>query len=126
MTPDQRDLLESAAQSLDAASLLHREGYHAFAASRAYYAMFYIAESFLEGLGLSFSKHSAVIAAFGQHVAQKGIVPVLYHRRLIEAYDLRQTADYSAPKEVTAGQSQAVIEQCRDFLQLARKLLDPG
>jgi uncharacterized protein (UPF0332 family) len=32
--------------------------------------MFYVAQAFLAGEGLSFSKHSAVIAAFGQHFAK--------------------------------------------------------
>ena len=36
-----------------------------FAASRAYYAMFYAAEALLQSRGLAFSKHSAVHAAFG-------------------------------------------------------------
>jgi uncharacterized protein (UPF0332 family) len=37
--------------------------------------MFYIAEAFLEGKGLSFSKHSAVIAAFGREFAKTQLVP---------------------------------------------------
>lgn len=66
MTPEQQKLLEKAARSIQAAKLLNEEELAEFAASRAYYAMFYVAEAFLEGEGLSFSKHSAVIAAFGQ------------------------------------------------------------
>ena len=55
MTPEQRDLLEQARASLGAARLLLTQGYHGFAASRAYYAMFYIAEAFLLGKDLAFS-----------------------------------------------------------------------
>jgi len=40
MTADQRDLLLKAQASLNAAHLLHGEGFHAFSASRSYYAMF--------------------------------------------------------------------------------------
>lgn len=65
MTPAQAALLQQASDSLAAARALLDLGYAGFAASRAYYAMFYIAEAFLEGEGLSFSKHSAVISAFG-------------------------------------------------------------
>ena len=43
--------------SVAAAKVLHTEGHHGFAASRAYYAMFYVAEAFLLGKGLAFSKH---------------------------------------------------------------------
>jgi len=59
-------LLLKARQSISAAQVLLHNGYSDYAAARAYYAMFYVAEAFLEGEGLSFSKHSAVISAFGR------------------------------------------------------------
>jgi uncharacterized protein (UPF0332 family) len=65
LTEDQQELLEKARGSVAAARLLLEGGYPDFADSRVYYAMFYIAQAFLEGEGLAFSKHSAVIAAFG-------------------------------------------------------------
>lgn len=70
MTDEQRELLLKAQQSLAAAKLLLANHYPDYAASRAYYTMFYIVEAFLEGEGLSFSKHSAVIAAFGREFAK--------------------------------------------------------
>lgn len=70
MTEDQRELLLKAQQSLEAAKLLLNNNYPDYATSHAYYTMFYIAEAFLEGEGLSFSKHSAVIAAFGREFAK--------------------------------------------------------
>lgn len=63
MTEDQEELLLKAQQSLAAAQLLLGNNYTDFAASRAYYAMFYAAEALLEGDGLSFSSHSGVISA---------------------------------------------------------------
>jgi uncharacterized protein (UPF0332 family) len=60
MKAGQLDLLRKAKESLRAAKLMDQQGYHHFAASRAYYTMFYIAEAFLLGKGLAFSKHSAV------------------------------------------------------------------
>jgi len=61
---EQADLLRKSRQSLEAAKLMEQQHYNDFAASRAYYAMFYVAEALLLEYGLSFSKHSAVIAAF--------------------------------------------------------------
>lgn len=75
MTPDQAALLRKAHTSLHAARLLAGEKLYDFAVSRAYYTMFYIAEALLLGQGLSFSKHSAVLAAFGERLAKQGIVP---------------------------------------------------
>ena len=84
MTSAQLNLLAKARQSLSAAKLMLDGEYPDYAASRAYYTMFYIAEAFLEGEGLSFSNHSAVISAFGREFARTGRVPVKFHQYLIE------------------------------------------
>ena len=80
MTSEQQALLEKATRSLQAARLLNQQNLPEFAASRAYYTMFYIASAFLEGEGLAFSRHSAVISAFGREFANTGRVPVEFHR----------------------------------------------
>lgn len=74
MTPQQQALIQKAVRSVQAAEVLNETGFPEFAASRAYYTMFYVAEAFLEGEGLVFSSHSAVIAAFGQQFARTGRV----------------------------------------------------
>jgi uncharacterized protein (UPF0332 family) len=73
MTPEQEALLKKARESVRAAKLLADNRLYDFAASRAYYAMFYVAEALLLSQGLSFSKHSAVIAAFGQRFVRPGM-----------------------------------------------------
>lgn len=65
-----RSLIDKARRSLDAARSLMEEGYYDFAASRVYYAMFYVAEALLAHLGQAYSKHAAVIAAFGREYAK--------------------------------------------------------
>jgi uncharacterized protein (UPF0332 family) len=70
MTPEQQNLLEKAISSLAAARVLLDNNFPEFAASRAYYAMFYIAEAFLEGEGLSFSKHSAGFPHLGSSLRE--------------------------------------------------------
>ena len=63
-------LLQKAQVNIDATELLLREGIYDIAASRSYYAMFYTAEALLYSIGLSFSSHSAVIAAYGKEFAK--------------------------------------------------------
>ena len=70
MIKEQQFLVQKAQDSLRAAKLLEAEGLADFAVSRAYYAMFYIAEAFLLKENLSFSKHSAVISKFGTSFVQ--------------------------------------------------------
>ncbi len=74
-----------AEDSLRAARLLLENDHPGFAASRAYYAMFAIAQALLLIKDLSFSRHSAVISAFGQHFATPAIIPAEFHRHLIAA-----------------------------------------
>ncbi len=119
MTNEQRDLLLKAEQSLGAAKLLLDHNYPDQATSRAYYAMFYIAEAFLEGQGLSFSKHSAVIAAFGREFAKPQRIPTEFHRFLIEAQALRTTSDYGQLNAVTTDQAAEQIDRAKQFLALA-------
>jgi uncharacterized protein (UPF0332 family) len=86
--------------------------------------MFYIAEAFLEGEGLSFSKHSAVIAAFGREFAKPQRVPLNFHRFLIEAQALRTTGDYGQPNAVTTDLATEQIDCAAQFLALAIQSID--
>jgi uncharacterized protein (UPF0332 family) len=121
VTGEQRELLLKAQQSLAAAKLLLTNNYPDYATSRAYYSMFYIAEAFLEGEGRSFSKHSAVIAAFGREFAKPQRVPTEFHRFLIEAQELRTTGDYGQLNAVTTDQAAEQIDHAEQFLVLASR-----
>jgi len=122
VTPEQRALIQRAKQSLEAARLLLSHDHTAFAAARAYYAMFHVAEALLLGQGLSFSKHTAVHAAFGQHLAKTGRVPAEFHRYLIRGLEVRHLADYST---TPVGEADAAeqIRRAEKFIELAHELL---
>jgi len=122
LTAEQRALLHKAGESLQAARLLQANGQHGFAASRAYYAMFYLAEALLLGEGLTFSKHGAVHAAFGQRFAKTGVVPTEFHRYLIRALEVRHLGDY-ALSPVSESDAQEQIARAEEFLKLAEGML---
>lgn len=123
MTPEQAALLNKAEDSLTAAKLLANNSLYDFAASRAYYTMFYVAEAFLLSQNLTFSKHSAVISAFGREFANKGVVPVEYHRYLIAAQNMRNQGDYSIDSNITESQAREQITIAEEFLELGRRLI---
>jgi len=125
MTEDQLELLEEARDSLLAAKVLLRSGFPGYAASRAYYAMFYVAEAFLEGEQMAFSRHSAVISAFGQHFAHAGKVPQELHRYLLRAQELRLAGDYAKGKRVTPEESAEQIARAEKFLAVAEERIGP-
>jgi uncharacterized protein (UPF0332 family) len=123
MTPAQLQLLLKARQSLSAARVLLDSGYPEYAASRAYYTMFYIASAFLAGEGMSFSKHSAVISAFGRDFVSTGRVSVEFHRFLIKAQEMRNVGDYGDIDEVSASEATVQIVRAEQFLELAENLI---
>lgn len=125
MTEDQLGLLLKSRDSISAAKLLTTGGYPEYGVVRAYFAMFYIAEAFLEGESVSFSKHSAVIAAFGREFAHTARVPVEFHRFLMEAQELRHSCDYDVHCGVTLEQAHQQIKRAEDFLRLAQQLIGP-
>lgn len=125
VTPEQSALLQKASESLQAAKLLASQNFFDFAASRAYYTMFYIASAFLLGKSLSFSKHSTVIAKFGQHFAKTGRVPVEFHRYLIDAQNSRTIGDYHLGSNLDETETQKQIVRAEQFLELAERLIGP-
>lgn len=66
MTHEQQLLLQKSQENILAAKFLSEKGLYDIAVSRAYYSMFYLAEAFLIGENLSFSKHAGVISKFGE------------------------------------------------------------
>ena len=69
-----RKFLDKGEQSIAAAEHLLLDGYAEFAASRAYYAMFYVAQALLSEKGRRFRKHSGVHSAFGETFAKTGVL----------------------------------------------------
>jgi len=124
MTPEQQKLLEKADRALQAAKILNNQGFFDSAASRAYYVMFYIATAFLEKEQLSYSRHSAVIATFGQKFARTGLVPVQFHRYLIDAQNIRLQADYNADIEITQTAASEIIYRAEKMLNFALANMD--
>lgn len=118
-------LLDKAQRSFDVAERLLEEGHADFAASRAYYGCFYTAEALLLSEGLSYSRHSQVVAQFGRRFAKTGELDASYHRLLIEAFGLRQAADYSAtPDTVSEEDAEHTIREGKAFLAVARDRLN--
>jgi uncharacterized protein (UPF0332 family) len=121
MTSQLQFFIDKAKESLAASKLLEENQLYDFAGARAYYTMFYIAEAFLWREGLSFSSHSAVISAFGREIARKGIVPIEFHRYLIDAQDKRTQGDYNIDDDIKLNREdvEQLIQQSEQFIQFA-------
>jgi len=118
-----RKFLEKSEQSIAAASHLLADGYSEFAASRAYYGMFYAAQALLAQRGRRFRKHGGVHAAFGEAFAKTGLLDAKYHRWHLDAFDKRIKGDYGVEEVLAQGDAEVLIAQATEFLGVARSLL---
>ena len=117
------NLMSAAEDSIAGARVLHESGLFGFSVSRAYYAMFYSASAALLIRGLTFSRHSGVISAFGHHFASAGILPRELHTTFSEAQKLRHLGDYGLEPfaESTATDQ---LENARRFVDAVRGYLE--
>jgi len=126
MRSEQAALLPQARDSLAAAKILDAQGYHGFAASRAYYTMCYIAEAFLLVQGLAFTRHNGGHAAFGEHFVKTGVVPPEFHRYLIRGMEVRHAGDDGrGSTTVTPQEASQQIAHAEEFFTLAERLIGP-
>ena len=123
MKESSQQLLDKAQRAIEAAEMLLDHDYAEFAAGRAYYAMFYVAEALLNEQGLGFSKHTAVHASFGERFAKTGRLDPKFHRWLIDAFDKRIEGDYGTDIRMTSEDVSRMLAQAREFLHEARQLL---
>jgi uncharacterized protein (UPF0332 family) len=87
---------------------LVEKGHYAFAIERAYYACFYAASALLSTRGLGFSKHAALIGAFGKEFAKPKLIDPVHHETLAKLFKVRQDVTYAfdvAPSAELAGES---------------------
>lgn len=116
---DIRALIEKAKESLNAAHDLIRGGHDDFAASRAYYAMFYVAQALLLATGQSYDKHSSVISAFGRTYSKTSLLDPKFHRWLLDAQDIRHIGDYGIDSHVPKEKAASVCTWAQEFIDAA-------
>jgi uncharacterized protein (UPF0332 family) len=116
-------LLAKSERSFEAAALLLAHGDRDFAASRAYYGCFYVAESLLLSHGVRLAKHGKVIAQYGLMFAKGAELDPAFYQLLLEAARYRQVGDYEAAGEISAGDVGRLIVDGRRFLAAAREWL---
>ena len=124
MKRETQQLLDKAQRALGAAKTLLDHGDADFAAGRAYYAMFYVAEALLHEKDLRSRKHAGVIALFGESFAKTGAMDAKFHRWLLDAFDKRILADYGIEAVLTREDSTQMITQAQDFLEASRRFLE--
>lgn len=119
-----RHFLNLAVESHEAAGALMQARHPRFSAAQTYYTMFYLAQALLLAKGLSFAKHSAVIAAFGKEFAKTGLFEPKFHRYMIQAEKLRETGHYGEEgEEVTDDEALESFQWAEEFMEAVKAYL---
>lgn len=122
MNDIQSKWIEKAKESISAASEI-AVSHPAISISRSYYAMFYLTQAVLLQKDLTFSKHSAVIAAFGQHFIKTGLIPPEFHFYLREAKEVRLLGDYDILASFSEEDACEQIKRAKEFLSMTSTFL---
>jgi len=115
--------LSRARQDLEAAESNVRHGFYAVSVTRAYYAMFYAASALLASKGISRSKHSAILAAFGEHFAKTGLIEPNYAKSFGHAFDARLDSDYDITFAADRALAEGVLGDAREFVERVDRYL---
>jgi uncharacterized protein (UPF0332 family) len=106
ITAEIEHLLKLADESYAVAKALVDMGHPRFSAAQTDYTIFYLAQAMLMTKGLTFSKHSAIVAAYGKEFAKAGLLDPKFHRYIIQAQKLRLIGHYGDEgEEVTNEQA---------------------
>jgi uncharacterized protein (UPF0332 family) len=117
---DSEALLIKTERFIRSARILADDGDFDSAASRLYYAMFFLAEALLAARGASFSSHSAVISAFGQQFAKTKEIDPRFHRALLTGFSQRQLGDYAVSSGLSNVDIESLNSEAVSFLVAAR------
>lgn len=109
---------------MTSAEQLYRSGDFDSAISRAYYAMFLLAEAALLARGIVATSHRAVIRLFGQVLVRSGDLPAELGRALARAYDARLRSDYAVGLWATAEEAADILEVACRFVSELEHFLD--
>lgn len=124
MNEDITGLQQKAIRSLVAAKKLFDNGDFDFAVSRAYYAMFYIAEAALLGRGKAFSKHTAIINGFYHEFVATGVLPKELHHNFHHAFDKRNIGDYSWMDAFSQEDTEKLLSSADSFVAAVIKIIE--
>lgn len=117
--------LQRARETIDEARLL-LDGEHLNGAmNRTYYSMFYAADALLAARNLSSSRHSRVIAPFGQSFVTTGEFPRELYHQLDRAFDMRTTGDYKDLTVLEKATLQEMLENATAFVTKVEEIVRP-
>lgn len=116
-------LIRSRENLLEMKLLLERNLYLG-TVNRGYYAIFHAISAlilFLEGK--EFSSHTALISYFGKYYAKTEKIPKNYHKIFLDAFNIRQRADYDYDAIVSKEQADEIAINAQEIVNYVENKL---
>ncbi len=116
-------VLSKADDSLKAANFLYNQKLFGSSISESYYAMYYLAQSCLYSIDITFKTHSAVISAFSKNFVKEGLISLQSGRRLSKAFEERIKSDYEFTHQPTKEKANDLLNYASELSIEVKKLL---
>ena len=107
----------------DAKLLLENRRLHS-AVNRIYYALFYQVSALLLSKGLSFAKHSGVLAAFNEEFVKTGRIDKELGKFYNRMFEHRKSGDYGELVEFEEEDVRRWLKTAEEFLDAVEKLME--
>jgi len=115
--------MENAEEMLEVAQANLDKDFNRSACNRAYYAIFYAASALLYSKGKSYSKHSAVLAAFRQYFIKTEEFDKKWSDDYEFVMDNRQAADYELHDDIEKEDAIKSVAKAKQFIEEVKKWL---
>ena len=115
--------IQKAWNSIQEADDNARLGYWTLAASRLYYAAYYMASALLVDKGFIPRSHSGVIHIIGSEFVKKDFLSKEDGRLISRLFNMRQSGDYDDLFDWTEEEVQPFFNKTKDFLARMEKLI---
>ena len=130
MTPQKKNAIrkeiERGEKALKAARLLCENGLYEDAVSRAYYAVLHLAKAALLSQGVRTSSHKGVLAMFGLHLVEKGLMKPDLAKILAKEKEDRELGDYDVMIDIDQERATDRIRQADQFITSVKSFLSKG
>ncbi|MCD7715135.1 MAG: HEPN domain-containing protein [Lachnospiraceae bacterium] len=118
--------MEMAEEHLKASKILLDNGLFKDSLGRSYYAMFAATRAVLALDGVDFSKHAGVISYFQKEYVKTGKVDAKYSKYLMNAFQIRNHADYADYYVVARDDAEKQYERAKEFCEFIKNLQHPS
>jgi uncharacterized protein (UPF0332 family) len=118
-----RKEIERGEKALKSAQLLSENGLYEDAVSRAYYAVLHLAKAALLSQDVRTSSHKGVLAMFGLHLVEKGLIGPDMAKILAKEKEERELGDYDVMIDIDQERAAERVHQAEQFVSSVKSFL---